>query len=194
MSCNIRCRTHQCLITDLADLNYIICHQTMTSLNQFQSGLAFTDPTLTHDQDAYTIYIHKYSVNWNAWSKLHIQPADQLTHKRGSLFAGSEHRNIILFRGLYKLRFRLKIITEYNTRYFMCQKLFIDFIFSLSRKCLKIGTLYISNNLNTIQIKMIKKTRQLQSRSVDIRYMNLTLGNIHSGSEIFQIHLFYNLS
>lgn len=39
----------------------------------------------------------------------------------------------------------------------MCQKLFIDFIFSLSRKCLKIGTLYISNNLNTIQIKMIKK-------------------------------------
>ena len=63
MSCNIRCRTHQCLITDLADLNYIICHQTMTSLNQFQSGLAFTDPTLTHDQDAYTIYIHKYSVN-----------------------------------------------------------------------------------------------------------------------------------
>ena len=76
----------------------------------------------------------------------------------------------------------------------MCQKLFIDFIFSLSRKCLKIGTLYISNNLNTIQIKMIKKARQLQSRSVDIRYMNLTLGNIHSGSEIFQIHLFYNLS
>ena len=56
---DIRCGSNKRLITDLADLNSIICNQTMSSLDQFQRRLGLTDAALTGDQDTLAVDIHQ---------------------------------------------------------------------------------------------------------------------------------------
>ena len=81
MSGNIRCTSNQRRITDLLDLNYIICNQTVASLDQLQSGLRFTDTTLTHDQNTFAIYIDQYSMYGYSWCQFYMEPTVYLMYK-----------------------------------------------------------------------------------------------------------------
>ena len=193
MSCDIRCRTNQCIVTDFADLNHIIRHKTMSTLDQFKSCFALTDSTFSHDQNSDTIYVNKHSMNGNARSKFYIKPTDQFSHKGGCLLTCTEYRNIIFLSNLNEAFIRLKFIAENNTWYFMFQKFLINLNSFLVFQSLQIGTLYIPYNLYTIQIKMIEKSCQLKCRSVHIRNKNFTFCDIHFRSEIFQIHLFNDI-
>ena len=71
MSCNVRRRTYQGYITDFTKFNNIITYKTMTTFDQFQSSFTLTNSTFASDQDAFTIYIHKYTVNRDTWCKLY---------------------------------------------------------------------------------------------------------------------------
>ena len=144
MTCDIRCRTYQCLITDLADLHNIIRHQTMASLNQLQSSLALTDTALTCDQNSLAINIHQYTMNGNTRCKLYTKPADDLCHEAGSCSFCHECRNII-----------------FNSQ--------IDLFFI---ELHQIRILYISNDLNSFIGKMLQISGKLKRRSVDLRSLD----------------------
>ena len=95
MSCDIRCRAHQRHITDFTKFYNIITDKTMSSFDQFQRSLTLANSALTCDQDTFTIYIHKHTMDGNTWCQLYTQPADNLSHKTGSCTLCHESRNII---------------------------------------------------------------------------------------------------
>ena len=180
MSCNIRCRSNQCLITDSANLYDIVTDKTVSTFNQFQCSFTLTDSTFTHDQHTDTVYINQHTMNRNAWCKLHIQPSDDLCCKFRCLLLCLEYRDICLFCHLQKHLFRWKIPAEDQTRNLIRKQclinpLFLIFICHLLQKCI----FYITNDLYTFRIKMFKKSRQLQCRSVNIWYLYIFIRQIY---------------
>ena len=161
MPCDIRCCTHQSIIADSADFYHIITDQTMTSLNQLQSCLTFTNTTFSCNQHTDTIYIHQHTMNGNTRCKLYIQPAYYFCHECGGYLFCDKYRNISFFCFLHQYLIRPHISAEDQTRNTACKKLIIDpllfFRVHPFQKCI----LYISDDLDTLIVKMIKIAGQL---------------------------------
>src|SRR5699024_6899510 len=92
---DIRSGTYQRYIADTTYLHNIIADKTMSSLNQFQSGLTLSDAALAHDQHAFTVYIHQNAMDGNTRCKLHTKPADNFSHESRSSISGHQDRHII---------------------------------------------------------------------------------------------------
>ena len=71
MTGNIRRRAYQSDITDFTQLYNIIAYKTMSSFDQFQRSLTLANSALTCDQDTFTIYIHKHTMDGNTWCQLY---------------------------------------------------------------------------------------------------------------------------
>lgn len=63
---------------------------------------------------------------------------------------------------------------------------FLNFICHLLQECV----LHISYDLHTFGIKMFKESGKLQSRSVNVWYLNFFFGKIYIRCKIFEIHFF----
>ena len=93
---NIRRASHQSLIADLADLHNIICNQAVSTLNQLQGSLTFSNTALAHNQNALTKYVYQYAVNADAGRHLYLQPANHLCHQIRCALVGNHTRNLIV--------------------------------------------------------------------------------------------------
>src|SRR5699024_8849924 len=139
------------------DLNHIVRYKTVSSFDQLQCGFTFPYTAFSHDQHSNTVYVHEHPVDGNAWRKLHIEPADDLCGKVRCFFLCLKDRNIQLIRLLQEYFIRFQIPAENNARYSIREKLCIHFLFSFFRKSLQICVLYVSDNLNTLRIKMVEE-------------------------------------
>ena len=77
ISCDIRRCTNQLIIVGFFDLNHIIGYKAVSSLNQFQSRLTLTDTAFAGDQDAFTEYIHKYTMDGDSRCQFYLQETVQ---------------------------------------------------------------------------------------------------------------------
>ena len=68
------------------------------------------------------------------------------------------------------------------------QKLFIHHTFSLSGQCLQIGVLDISDHLQAVCVKIIKITRKLQCRPVDLIGRQLLALQLHLRCPVCKVH------
>ena len=55
---HFRRSSDQCMFIDLADFHHIIRYKTMSSFDQFECSLTFSDTTLTHDQKSFAVDIY----------------------------------------------------------------------------------------------------------------------------------------
>ena len=172
MTCDIRCRTYQCHITDLTDLDNIITDKTMASLDQLQSSLALTDTALTCDQNSLAINIHQYTMNGNTRCKLYTKPADDLCHEAGSCSFCHECRNIIFNSQIDHVLRRTGHGTENNTWNLAGDKTLIFKTSLFFIELHQIRILYISNDLYTLIRKMLQISGKLKRRSVDLRSLD----------------------
>ena len=194
MLCNIRRRAHQSLIAHLTDLNDIICHKTVSSLNQFKGCLALSDPALSHDQHANAVHIHKHAVDGNTGRQPYVHPTDDLRGKIGCLLCRLIYRHSMSCCHFQEFILRLHITAEYNTGDRMFQKPVINVLPAFICKSMHISILHMSDNLHPVRVKMIEEPGKLQRRAVNIRHMHLGLGHIYLGSEILQIHSLNNFA
>src|SRR5699024_6822123 len=132
MTGDIRGRAHQGHITDSTDLYNIITDKAVSSFDQFQGSLAFSDADFAHDQDAFAIYVYQHSMNRNAGSKLHTQPADNFSHEGRGCVLGHQNRHIIFIGQIQHIFIRLCHRSKYYTWNLTGNKAFKGFQFFLS--------------------------------------------------------------
>ena len=87
--------TDQSILADLSKLHHIICYKTMSSLDQFQRSLGFTDTAFAGDQHTLAVYVNQYAVHGDTGSELYIQPSDGLCHENGGCLLRTEDRNSV---------------------------------------------------------------------------------------------------
>ena len=158
----------------------------MSTTDQLQSCLTFTDTALAHNKDALAINIDQYAVNGNTGCQLFCQLIDQLCCKTGCGITGSKNRDSISRCQFQELFFRLKITTKDHTRNIIAQKLPVMLMSMFFRHMIKIGIFYCSDNLYTFLLKMFKKSRHLQCRTIDIRQFDKPCFKVYTWCEIFQ--------
>ena len=175
------------MLIDLPDLHHIIRYQTVSSANQFQSGLTLTDSAVPCDHQSFPVYIHQHSVNGDTWCQLFTQSIDELCHKFRGLPARSQHRNAIGHSLFQKNRIRFQIPAENHTGHIKFQKRAIADLLLLLAHLTDIRILHIPNNLYTFFLKMLKIPGQLQRRSVNITGHNLALFQMNITGKVFKI-------
>ena len=193
MTGNIRCRSDQSNVTDFTKFYDIITYKTMTTLDQFQSGLALADSALTCNQDSFTINIDKYTMNGDTWCKLYTKPADDFSHKTGCCPLCHKCRYIIFDRHVDHILRRLCHGAENNARNLTGNKTLIFHHTLLITELHQIRIFYISNDLNTLICKMFQISGKLQCRSVDLCCHDSHIRQINLRSQICKIQLLYHL-
>ena len=175
MTGHIRRCSDQSVLIDLADLHHIVRNKTMSASDQFERSLAFTDSAVTGDHQTLTIDIDQYAVNADARRQLLTKRIDQLRGKFGSRSSGTEYRYMVRQCLLQKDRIRRQISRKNNTRNIKLKERIITDLFLFIAHLLDICILYISDNLDTRLLEMLKISGKLQRRTVNIGRCNLTL-------------------
>ena len=187
---DVRCGTDQGIVTDLAKLHHVIRHQTVSTLDQFQSGLRLTDTALPRDQHALAVDIYKNAVHGDAGRQLYVQPADDLRHEGGSRLLRHEHGDLMLIRDLQEDLVRLQFPAEHHAGDgLIAQKLVIDLALSLFGQPSHIGIFHEPDDLQTGCVKMFKISGHLQGRPVDVGLRHLDLSYVDLRGHVFQFHL-----
>ena len=188
---DIRRGTNNRLITDTADLNHIVADKAVAPFNQFQSGLALSNPALSHNQDTLSKHVHQDTVNTDHRSKLHIEPADHFRHQIGSRLLRHHAGNPVMVAKLQHILLRLHSPAEEKTGNLAGNQGVIHLMSSLRRQFIEIGLLHISDNLHAVLVKMIKKSGQLQCRTIYIRMHQHNRVGIQLHCHIPKPQLFY---
>ena len=95
----------------------------------------------------------------------------------------------MLLRQLQKFPRHLHIAAEHNTRHFVGHDPSHHLCAVIHALVFHICVFHMPDDLNPVMIKIIKKTCQLQRRTVDIRLGDLDVFQFHLRSEALQIHL-----
>ena len=165
----------------------------MPSLDQLQSRLRFADSAFTGNQYALAVYIHQYTMHGNTGGKHNVQPADYFSHKSGGRFFGHKNRHILFFRDLKEKGIRMKLSGKYNTGNRIGQQLIINFLLSFLRHGFHIRVFHEADNLKACGLIMLKISRHLKRRPVDVRLGDFNPLYINFRRQIFQLHLFDDL-
>src|SRR5699024_2044765 len=169
---DIRSGTYQRYIADTTYLHNIIADKTMSSLNQFQSGLTLSDAALAHDQHAFTVYIHQNAMDGYTRCKLHTKPADNFSHESRCSSSGHQARHIIFMGQIQHILIRFCHGSKHHAWNLAGNKAFKSFHLLLSFQMQKVGILYITNDLDPFIGKMLQISCKLQSRTVNLRCVN----------------------
>ena len=131
----------------------------MSALDQLQGCLTLSDTALAHDQHTFTKYVHQHTMDADTRSQLDLQPADDFCHQiRGALFRYHQ-RNLIVQAQILHIFIRLLAAAVNHTRNLTGKKLVIAFHPHLARQGIDVCLLHISDDLDTLPVKMIKKAR-----------------------------------
>ena len=179
----------QRVLAHLADLDHVVGHQPVASLDQFQGHLGFTDSALARDQDADAVDVDQHAVDRDAGRQPNIQPADDLAHEIGCGVLGHQERNAV-FQGVFHEEFiGLQLSAEYDARNIHGKESLIDLVFPLRTHLLHIGMLNQTDDLDPPRRKVLEISRHLHSRPVDIGLPDLDLCNIDLRCQIYEVHL-----
>ena len=98
-------------------------------------------------------------MNADARSQLYLQPADYLCHKIGSALIRYHERHLVMQAKILHVFIRLLAAAVNHTRNLTGKKLVIAFHPHLARQGIDVCLLHISDDLDTLPVKMIKKAR-----------------------------------
>ena len=125
----------------------------------------------------------------DARSQFYLEPANNLCHQIGSRLVGHEKRNLIATAEFLHILIRHLSTAVYNTRNLARQKTLIHLHLHLAGECLDVSLLDISDDLHAFAVKMIEKSGQLKSRTIDFRVGQNFLVCVDLRNHIFHIHL-----
>ena len=190
MSCNFRSASDQSLIADLSDLHHVVRYETVASLNELQSRFTLTDSALTHDQNAFTEYIHQNAVDADARSQFYLQPADDLCHQIRGRLLRNKAWYAVMVAACDHVFIRILVPRINQTRNLTGQKLIIHLHLAVMFHLTDILLLHIADNLDPLIVEMVKKTCQLQCRTIDIRMTQHNFLCIDLRCHVPEIHFF----
>ena len=158
-------------------------------MDQLQGHLTFTDTAFTGDQYTFTVNVYQHAVDADARCQFHLQPAGTLCRKRGSIFVTAQDRDSHFFRCFFVLFCYRKIPAEYNTWHFIGHDLSQHLGTFLYTDLFHISIFHLSDDLDTMVVKIIKKICQLQGRTVGVRLGDLYIFNVYFRCQIDYLHL-----
>ena len=170
-----RCSAHDLAVGHLAQLHGIICHQTVTALDQLDGQLAFADAAVAQNQDALAVHLHQHAVPGDAGRKLQVQHADQAAHQSAGGLVGTQQGNRVLLRQLLHLREggQLLAAADDDRRGLLPEQLFQCLVALFCRQTGQKVHFCQTHDLQTELIEVIIVARQKQTRAVD-------LGDLHA--------------
>ena len=129
-------------------------------------------------------------MNGNAGCESDIHPADQFRHEHRCGLLRLKNRNPVFCRILQKNLIRLQLSAENKARAPFGKQLIIDFFLALRSHIRHIGIFHKPQNLNACCVKVFEISGQLHRRTVDIRLLDLNLGDIYLRRQVNQFLLF----
>ena len=177
-------------LADLADLDHVVRNKTMAALDQFQGRLGFADTAVTGQQDTDPVDIHQDTVNGNAGSQAHIEPAQDLRHKRTGRLAGEKHGHSVFASDFHDDVIRVHTAGKNHHGDIQGKELFKSGSLRLFIHLLDIGMLHQTDQLDSSRCEMIKIARQFQCGAVDLSLPDLDPFRGDLGREVDQIHFF----
>ena len=190
---DIRRGSDQRIVADLADLHHVVGNQAVPPLDQLQGRLRLTDAALARDQDALAVYVHQHAMDGNARRQPDVQPADGLSHKGGGRFLGHQDGNLLFNGDLTEERIRLQLPAVYQTGHGIGKKLVIDLQLPFLRHGFHIRVFHEADDLQARGLMVFKIAGKLQRRPVDIRLRDPDPLHLDLGSQVFQLHLLYQV-
>ena len=169
-----RCGSDQCILADFTNFHHIVGNQTVSSFDQFQRGLGFTYAAVPCEQEPDPVDVHKNSVDGNRGCQPDIEPADHLRHKRAGRLTGQEHRHPGFQGSLQDHLVRGQVTCKNNCGNVQGKELPEDTPLVLVIHLIDIGVLHQPDDLDPARGKMVKIPRQLQSRPVDLRLIDIS--------------------
>ena len=150
---------------------------------------SFSHAAFARNKDADAVYVDQYAVDRDAGRQPHIQPADDLAHEIGGGVLGHQKRHAVLKRVLHEEFVGLQLSAEHDARDIQRQEFFVDPVLLLLRHLLHVGILHQADDLDPSRRKMLKISRHLHGRPVDVRLSDLDLRDIDLRRQILEVHL-----
>ena len=190
---DVRRGADQRIVADLSDLHHIVGNQAVSSLDQLQGRLRFSDAALARDQDALAVYVHQHAVNGDARRQPDVQPADGFGHEGGGGLLGHQDGNLLLNGDLTEERIRLKLPAVYHAGHGIGEKLIVDLQLPFLGHGFHIRVFHKADDLQPRRLMVFKIAGKLQRRSVEIRLCDPDSLHLDLRRQIFQLHLLYQV-
>ena len=161
MTCDVRRTADEGVVRYLAKLDDVIRHETMTTLDQLERRLGLTDTGIAHDQHALTVYIDEHTVHGNHRCHPDLQPADDRCLQLRRHTRRLQQRDTRIATRLDHTAVRLDATRIDDDRNRILRQ---RCILRTALRCIEghqVRGLYITDDLHTLRIKLIKKARKL---------------------------------
>ena len=178
---------HDLTVGHLAQFHGIICHQTVTALDQLNGQFAFADAAVAKDQDALAVHLHQHAVPGDAGRKLQIQHADQAAHQGAGRLVGAQQGDRVLLRQFLHLREGRQLLAaaDDDRRGLLPEQLLQRFVALFCRQTGQKVHLCQTHDLQAELIEVIIVASQKQTRAVDLSDLHTDLIQLPGGVYYF---------
>ena len=161
MTCDVRRTADEGIIRYLAELNDVIRHETVSTLDELERGLRLTDTGIAHDQHTLAVYIDEHAVHGNHRCHPDLQPADDRRLQLRRHTRRLQQRDACVAARIDHAAIRLDATRIDDDRNRILRQ---RSILRTALRCIEghqVRGLYITDDLHTLRIKLVEKTRKL---------------------------------
>ena len=126
----------------------------------------------------------------DAWSQFYLQPPDDLRHQIGGRLLRNKAGHAVMVAQCDHILIRILVSRINQTRNLTGQKLVIHLHLAVMFHLSDVLLLHIADNLDPLIVEMVKKTCQLQRRTIDIRMAQHDFLRIDLRCHVPEVHFF----